>query len=177
MVVIAGSGVRGEIIDRVLAVVDRAIITQSDVLGVIRLGIERAPQAGDPVQVVLDRLIERRLMLAEVDRYAPPEPPPEQLNRRLEAVRGSFATPQQFEAELARSGLDIEQLRRHLRDDLRIDAHLQQRFGASLPTEAQILEYYRANPDRFTTGGVLVPFNTAHDVARAAPLRLAIPNP
>ena len=40
---------RAEIIDRVLAVVDGALITQSDVAGAIRLGLVTVPAAPDPV--------------------------------------------------------------------------------------------------------------------------------
>jgi hypothetical protein len=57
---------RAEVIDRILAVVDGAIITQSDAAAAIRLGLVAGP--ADPLAGVVDRLIERRLMLREVDR-------------------------------------------------------------------------------------------------------------
>jgi hypothetical protein len=64
-----------EIIDRILAVVDREIITLSDVNGAIRLGLVDVPLGTiDATQAALDRRIERRLTLTEVERYAPPEP-------------------------------------------------------------------------------------------------------
>lgn len=166
-IALAWSLVRAEIIDRILAVVDNSIITQSDVLASARLGLEKAPASGDPIAVVLERLIERRLTLAEVDRYAPPEPSAADLTLRLEQVRLAFPSAAAFETAMAQVGLDEEQLRRRLRDDLRIDAYLQQRFGSVLqPPEDQILEYYRAHQDEFTKRGTLRPFNDAHDDAR-----------
>ncbi|HEX6974863.1 MAG TPA: hypothetical protein VF147_10705 [Vicinamibacterales bacterium] len=159
-----------EIIDRILAVVGNSIITQSDLVAAERLGLEKAPRgAEDPTAASLERLIERRLMLIEVDRYAPPEPPPANVDLRLEQVRLSFPSLAAFEAVLKETGLDEIQLRRRLRDDLRIDAYLQQRFGTVVqPTEEQILEYYQAHPAEFTTNGVLRSFNEVHEDVRQA---------
>src|SRR4051794_35702579 len=76
-----------DIIDRVLAVVDGALITQSDVNAVVRLGLLPVATGTDAAAVVLDGLIERRLMLAEVDRYAPPDPAAADVEHAFEAVR------------------------------------------------------------------------------------------
>lgn len=169
LAVVAGGVLRGEIIDRVLAVVDNSVITQSDVVAAMRLGLEKAPGAADPIAAVLDSLIERRLTLTEVDRYAPPEPSDADVNLRLEQVRLSFPSADAFRAVLAQTGLDEAQLRRHVRDDLRIDAYLQQRFGSAVqPSEEQTLDYYRAHPDQFSRAGTLRPYDDAHDDARRA---------
>lgn len=169
LAVVAGGVLRGEIIDRVLAVVDNSVITQSDVVAAMRLGLEKAPGAADPTSAVLDSLIERRLMLAEAERYAPPEPSDADVNLRLEQVRLSFPSADAFRAVLAQTGLDEAQLRRHVRDDLRIDAYLQQRFGSAVqPSEEQTLDYYRAHPDQFSRAGTLRPYDDAHDDARRA---------
>src|SRR4026209_1518998 len=61
-------------LDRIVAVVDGAPITQSDVAAAMQLGlVPRAP--GDPVSAAIDALVERRPMLEGVARYAPPPPP------------------------------------------------------------------------------------------------------
>ena len=66
---------RAEILDRILATVGGTLILQSDAMGAVRLGFLQVPTGHpDPLQFALDRLIERRLMLLEVDRYGPPEP-------------------------------------------------------------------------------------------------------
>src|SRR4051812_3558047 len=65
---------RGEVIDRILAVVNRELITLSDVAAAIRLGLVSVPQdASDPTRAVLDTLIDRQLELGETNRYQPPE--------------------------------------------------------------------------------------------------------
>ena len=71
-------------------------------------------------------------MLAEVDRYAPPEPAAAEIDRRVADIRARAGT--EFERVLFLGGIGLEQLRREVRDDLRIDAYLQQRFGAAEPS-------------------------------------------
>ena len=168
--VVATTGApRAQIIDRILAVVDNAIITQSDVVGAVRLGLEKAPGAPDPTAAVLDSLIERQLTLTEVDRYAPPEPPDADVSLRFEQVRLSFPSTAAFRAMLAQTSLDEAQLRHYLRDDLRIDGYLQQRFGSTVqPTEEEILAYYRAHADQFSIAGTVRPYDEAQDDARRA---------
>jgi hypothetical protein len=155
-----------EIIDRILAVVDGAIIMQSDVRVAMRLGLVPSAGAPDSASGVLERLIERQLILSEVDRYAPPDPAEADIDRHVADIRSRAGA--EFESILRLGGIGIEQLRRDVRDDLRIEAYLQQRFGSIQPTEEEILQYYRAHPDSFSQAGAVRPFADAHDSARAA---------
>jgi hypothetical protein len=169
LALILGAPVRAEIIDRILAVVETSIITQSDVIAATRLGLQKPPVSGDPIAVVLDKLIERRLTLTEVDRYAPPEPSQSDIDLRIQQIRLSFPSTDGFAAVLKQTGLDETQLRRYVRDDLRIDAYVRQRFGSAVqPSEEQILDYYRAHPEAFSRNGVLRPFDDVHEEARVA---------
>jgi len=162
-----------DVIDRVLAVVDRAIITQSDVLVAMRLGLGRLPGEPAPTETAaLEHQIERRLMLTEVDRYAPPEPPAAEVDRRLESVRRTFTSEAELQRALEQVGLTTERLRRIVRDDLRLETYLDQRFGATLqPTEEDLVAYYRAHLDRFSAGGAPRPFAEVHDDVRTAFVR------
>lgn len=118
-----------EVIDRILAVVNGSMITLSDVHAALRFGLVAEDTSGDRVQAALDRLIDRRLVLAEVDRYGPPEPTTERIEAALTAMRARFKSPDAFDAALAESGLGIPELRRQLRDELRVEAYLGERFG------------------------------------------------
>src|SRR5262245_61119203 len=66
--------VSAETIDRVLAVASGQVIMMSDVVAARDLGLQKADAGGDPIRSILQRLIDRELMLTEVDRYGPPEP-------------------------------------------------------------------------------------------------------
>ena len=157
---------RAQIIDRILAVVDSAIILQSDVQLAMRFGLVPSAGGPDPTSAVLDRLIDRQLILAEVARYAPPDPAEAEIDRHIADIRARAGG--EFDAVLLAGGIGVDQLRRDVRDDLRIDAYLQQRFGAIQPTEDEILQYYRDHTASFSQNGVVRSFDDAHDVARAA---------
>jgi hypothetical protein len=121
----------GEIIDRVLAIVAGDVITQSDVLLARDLQLVSASSASDPTREILTALIERALVLGEVERYAPPEPASGEIDRRLQTIRTRFQTPEAFEAALAHAGLEERHLREILRQDLRIEAYLAERFPST----------------------------------------------
>jgi hypothetical protein len=161
----SSTSVRAEIIDRILAVVNGALIMQSDVTLAVRLGLAPQSTASDAVAVPLDALIERRLVLEEVDRYAPPEPAQAEVDRRLADVRDRAGSA--FDAILRDSGISVDQLRRQVRDDLRIDAYLLQRFGGVQPSEDEVQQYYREHQPSFTRNGAVRPIDEVRDLVRA----------
>jgi hypothetical protein len=151
-----------EIIDRVLAVVGSIVITQSDVTAASTLGLVAvAEKDADPVQAVLSRLVDRQLVLVEVNRYAPPEPTAAALEREVGAVRARFPSDAAYAAALARTGVDDKQLRQFLQDDLRIREYLMQRFTVPPPTDDEIDQYYREHLGAFTRGGRPAPLSDA----------------
>jgi hypothetical protein len=99
-----------EVIDRVLAVVAGDLIMQSDVRAARELGLVNA-----------------------VERYAPPEPAPDAIDRAFRAVRARFGSDAAFSSAFARVGFDEKQLRAILRQNLRIRAYLDQRFAGETP--------------------------------------------
>ena len=138
---LASSIVHGETIDRVLAVVDRQLITLTDVTAATDLWLQTADGALDPVRAVLNKLIDRQLALAEVDRYAPAEPTAEMVDREVQRVRQRLASAAAFDAALARSGIDEQHLRETLRQDLRTRAYLDQRFGTATDRTAVVNQW------------------------------------
>ena len=168
-ILVSASGpVRAEIIDRVLAVVDTQIITLSDVRAALRFGLVPEDVTTDPTGAVLQRLIDRRLMLIEVDRYAPPEPSEAAVNASLAAVERRFKDALGLEIALNQSSLTREELRRQLRDTLRIESYLQQRFSTSVQvSDDEVARYYREHPEEFTREGQVRSFEEARETARA----------
>ena len=150
---VSAAGLRAETIDRVLAVVAEQLITQSDVTAAIDLGLQSADAAPDPVRAVLSKLIDRELVLAEVERYAPAEPAAEAVDLELQRVRQRFRMPADFDAALARSGIDERYLRETLRQDLRVRAYLDQRFSAAAERRAGLIAEWMTGLRR--RGGVV----------------------
>ena len=158
---------QSNVIDRVLAVVAGGLILQSDVTAALKLGLVPVPPEGDRVQSALDRLIERRLMLIEVDRYGPPEPSGAAVDAAVAEIDERIGSGAQLDAILRESGFTVDQLRLYVRDDLRIRAYLQQRFGTSLTAgDEDVLAYYRTHSLDFTRQGVVRPFSEVREEAR-----------
>jgi peptidyl-prolyl cis-trans isomerase SurA len=167
ILVTASWSVRAEIIDRILAVVDTQIITLSDVRAAMRFGLVPEDVSVDPTGAALQRLIDRRLMLAEVDRYAPPEPSAAAVNASLAAVERRFKDALALEIALNQSAITREELRRQLRDTLRIEAYLQQRFSTAVQvSDDDAARYYREHPEDFMRDGQLRPLDEVRDIAR-----------
>jgi hypothetical protein len=146
---------RAEVIDRVMAVVGTAVVTLSDVRAAETFGLTSAAAPAD----VLAALIDRELMLGEVDRYAAPDPEPGVLDRRLAQIQARFPNRAQYDEALARTAMTELRLRAFVSENLRVESYVDQRFGsAAQPTADEVLRYYREHPAEFTRAGRLAPF-------------------
>lgn len=159
-----------EVIDRVLAVVSGDLILLSDVNAAREFGLVTVDGTGaDATEEILSRLIDRSLVLAEVERFAPPEPEARAVDAELLSVRARFASPQTFADSLARVGIDTRHLRETLRQNLRMAAYLNQRFTIVPPSEEELGRYYREHPEQFTRDGVVLSFaNVRPQIVEAA---------
>ena len=116
----------GQLVERTLAIVAGRAVTLSDARTARALGfIDTAD-----VESSATALVERALMLREVDRYAPPEPLEAEVTRAIDELRARL-TAEQLTRILAEGGFTEARLRAWIRDDLRIAAYLDQRFSAA----------------------------------------------
>jgi hypothetical protein len=131
------------LLDRALATVEGRVITLSDVRTAARFGLVDAGGA-DIVAAILERLIDRTLMLAEVERYAPPEPDPAAVRERVDRIRTRFSGEDAFRSALRVAGIDESFVEGWARNDLRIERYVEERFaGAAEPTEEEVIAYVR----------------------------------
>ena len=149
-----------EVLDRVLAIVAGDLILLTDVRAAREFGFVTV-EGTDADAQALARMIDRALILAEVERFAPPEPEAASVDNGVALVRARFSSPQAFADALAQVGIEERHLREYVRQDLRMTAYLDQRFTPVPPPEEEIGRYYREHPDLYTRNGVLVPFETA----------------
>ena len=154
-----------ETIDRVLAIAAGVVITLSDVHAARDFQLVPYDRSGDPTREILTQLIERTLILGEVERYAPPEPDDAAVTRSLDEVRGRFASGEAFKLALARVGLEERHLREVVRQDLRIRSYLDQRFTIVPVGDEEVAAYYREHSSSFTRDGVLRPFEAVREQA------------
>jgi hypothetical protein len=137
-----GSGSQ-EVLDRTLALVGGQPITLSDARATLALGLIEADKSTDPIPVVTTQLIDRELILREVQRYSPASPGDTAVDARLEEIRKRLGGGAALQRVLDLHGFTDVRLRAWVRDDLRTQAYLAQRFAsASLPTDAEIAQAY-----------------------------------
>ncbi len=115
-------------LDRILAVVNGHVIMRSDVRAFLDLGLVDGTSSPADEGTVLTLLIERRVVLDEVDRFVVEEPDPVVVEQRLARLRADLPRGTELELLLARSGLTLDDLRYLLADDIRREMYLQRRF-------------------------------------------------
>jgi len=153
------------LIDRVLARVDTEPITLTDVEAAIGLGVIQIPAGADPVTAGTQLMIDRQLELLEVQRFPPPEPPRAAV--AAEVARLAMTAGARLPALMQSTGLNDQRIADIARDNVRIAAYLDQRFGtAVLVTDEEVANYYRAHEAEFTRGGETIPLEDAEPIAR-----------
>jgi hypothetical protein len=142
------------LVERTVAIVGGAVITASDVRTALALGLVEAG-GPDAERDATARLIDRRLMLLEVARFAPTEPAAALIDGRVATVTARAGSADALAAMLARGGYGPGWLAAWVRDDLRIAAYLDQRFAtAGAAGEAEVAGYARLHADELAAAGV-----------------------
>jgi hypothetical protein len=142
------------LVERTVAIVGGAAITLSDVRTTLALGLIE-PNSADAEREAIGLLVDRALILQEVSRFAPAEPPSTAVDAQLAAVTTRAGSPEALDAILARGGFSAGRLAAWVRDDLRIAAYLDQRFAtAGTPGEAEVADYARAHAADLAAAGV-----------------------
>lgn len=123
-----------QLLDRVVARVGPTAITQTDVEAAVAFGVVD-PTTGDPVKLMIDR----RLMLAEVNRFPPPEPDMRAIQALMVTMKA--AAGPDVNAVMKKTGVDDKRLSELARETLRLQSYVQQRFGNSARSAEQMARW------------------------------------
>ena len=135
---------------------------QSDVRAFIDLQLIDISLDVNSESEVLNYLIERRLVIDEVNRYVVVDLPETNIDTHLIEVREKFSSEEVFEAVLQKVGFTNDDLRQVLQDDERSKAYLNDRFStANLLTEDQLRKYYQEHIDEFAEEDLILFFDEA----------------
>jgi hypothetical protein len=161
MVACGASAAAQTLLDRVVARVNGSVILLSDVRAAARFGLVDAAADSDDA---VEQMVQRALLVEEVNRFPPPEPPSEAVDAELARLRARAGS---FDDVERTTGITADHVRLLARDRLRIQSYIDQRFGLTVPlTDEQVLQYYREHPDEFVANGQVVPFERAQGLAR-----------
>lgn len=149
------AGAAADVIDRVVAVVDGHLITMSDVRTISALGLLDPSSPSSPVEAgrdpIVEHLIDRILVLEEVERYAPAPPDSRAIDARMAAIAQANGSQAQLETRLHELGVSDAWLRQWATDSLRIRAYVDQRFGSVVQaTEEELEAYFREHQSEFS---------------------------
>jgi hypothetical protein len=143
-----------ELIERTLALVGGQAITLSDARAAIALGLVDAGGSQEPTPAVTSQLVDRALVLREVMRYAPAAPADSAVGARLEEIRKRAGGVAPLATLLDQYGFTEVRVLALIRDELRTQAYLSQRFAsASTPTDAEVSAAYARSRAEFDQAG------------------------
>jgi len=153
-----------QLLDRIVARVSDQFVTLTNLRAAVALGVVDVPEGVDELEVVWP-LVDRHLILVEVERFALPEPTAAAVGQETAVLIAHVGS--RLGAVMASTGIDEAGIRSIARDSVRIRAYLDQRFGtAEQLTEGEVARYYQIHPDEFTRDGTLMPFAQAEPLAR-----------
>ncbi|MCX6546250.1 MAG: hypothetical protein NTV05_17800 [Acidobacteria bacterium] len=156
-----------ELLDRVIAVVSGTVITLSDARTAILFGLVETRDAGDPVTVAMQWLVDRQLVLDEINRYETPDADVAAADPVFSEIRKKLAGGKGVAAALSSLGLDEDGARRFVRDTVRVQQYLRTRFESILPgTDEELRLHYSANPTRFMRDGRQLTLEEARDLVQ-----------
>lgn len=143
LVALAPGMAHAELVDRIVAIIDREVVTLSEAEQARAVTASRTGRKVELVDAV-ERLIESRLVGREVERFSSEPVPRELVDQAFGEVRSAFATEEEFRAMLSSTGLSEEELRSELERQLEVNRYLERRFRAlTFVSEGEIEAYYR----------------------------------
>jgi hypothetical protein len=160
-------------VDRVAAVVDRQVITVSEIAQMvdIRFFSRLAKSEDDHRREILDALIAQALRYRDVERFGAQDIPADTIEARVVEIRGRFPSEAEFNAAVARSELTLDEVRALAKRQLQVEAYIQERFAPLVfVTNEEIADYYtttwtRARRER---GLPVLPLNDVREEVRTA---------
>ncbi|HSP33099.1 MAG TPA: hypothetical protein VLU46_02160 [Thermoanaerobaculia bacterium] len=137
----------GVTIDRVAAVVDRQVITVSEVDQMVatRFFPRQTGESEDAYRhAALEGLIAQALRYRDVERFGAQDIPRDSIEARLQEIQKRSASPEEFTAAVARAELSLDEFRTIVKRQLQVEAYIQERFAplVFIPNE-DIASYYR----------------------------------
>src|SRR5262249_10074973 len=99
---------------------------------------------------IVEHLIDRVLVLEEVERYAPAAPDDKTIDARIATIAAANGSTSQLQERLRDLGVSDAWLRQWAMDSLRIRAYVDQRFGSVVqPSDEDLEPYFREHQSDF----------------------------
>jgi hypothetical protein len=160
------------IVDRIAAVIDRQVITLSEIDQMVALRFfprnAREPE-DDYRRRVLEALIAQALRFRDVERFGAQDIPKDSIEARLREIVARFRSPAEFDAALASLELTPDELRALIKRQLQVESYIQERFSPLIFIANDDIETYYRGPwttQRRQRGLPVPPLNDVRDEIR-----------
>jgi len=133
-------------VDRIAAVVDRQVLTVSEITQLVELSFfpRLAQSDEDHRREVLDALIAQALRYRDVERFGAQDIPADSIESRLLEIQRRFASEADFQAALTRTELTLDEVRALIKRQLQVEAYIQERFAPLVfVSNEEVDGYYR----------------------------------
>ncbi len=160
IIIFLSGGAHGEILDRVVAVVDKEIILLSELEAQLQLySIQTRTNLSDEAvrdslrEEFLDRMIEDKVLLVEAERDTSinitNKEVDEALTTQIEMIRSQFPSEDAFQEQLRSEGLTLNGLRDQYRDEVKNqilkDMLIQKRLAGVRVSSGEVKKFYDEN--------------------------------
>ena len=145
MACLAAAPLAAVTVDRIAAVVDRQILTVSEVgqMAEIRfLPRTKGASEDDYRHEILDTLIAQALRFRDVERFGAQDIPKDSIESRLHEIQSRFESPAAFDAALLKTELSLDELRALIKRQLQVEAYIQERFAPTVFVSSDEIEAY-----------------------------------
>lgn len=159
-----------EVIDRIAARVENDVILMSDLreLSRYQLLVDGKKESDEQL---LDRLIDQWIVRAEAETSGFPQPSEADVDREMERLLRSFASPEEYESRKKQSGLSDAEVRRMVAAQLYLSNYLESRFRPSVQIDSKAIEDFYQNdviPRAQARGQTPPPLEAARDSVQEA---------
>lgn len=158
-------------IDRIAAVIDRQVLTVSEINQMVETRFFSRGQGSDDDyrRDILDRLIAQALRFRDVERFGAQDMPADSIEARVLEIQRRFSSEAEFTAALTRAELTLDELRALVKRQLQVEAYIQERFAPLIFVSSEEIETYYAGPwttQRRQRGLPITPLNEVREEVR-----------
>ena len=158
-------------VDRIAAVIDRQVLTVSEVSQMVELRFfpRRTNDDDDYRRDVLEALIAQTLRFRDLERFGAQDIPKDSIEARVLEIAKRFASEAEFDAALVRAELTADELRALVKRQLQVEAYIQERFAPLVFIQNEDIETYYRGPwsaQRRDRGLAIPPLNDVREEIR-----------
>jgi peptidyl-prolyl cis-trans isomerase SurA len=135
-------------VDRIAAVIDRQVLTVSEITQMVAIRFFPRGARGDDDyrREVLDALIAQALRYRDVERFGAQDISVDAIEARLLEIQQRFPSEAEFLAAAAKAELTLDEIRALIKRQLQVEAYIQERYAPMVFVSNEDIDAYYTGP-------------------------------